>query len=406
MLPTQTTAPSGRRYDIDNVRNLAVFALILFHTARLFNDEPWHVKDAHIYAWADWIVRIINEWHMPLFFVLAGMSACYALRARGTGAVLRERFIRLFLPFVFGCVLFVAPQVYIERISSFVAQRYGNINFSGSYLDFFPTFFTSGIYPAGNFSWHHLWFILYLFLYACLAGPLLNMADRSAAVRALGRGLSRAGLFLIVPVVFVIAVGSTLYPSFPSTHALIGDWANHVHFFGLFLFGWLIAAVPELDASFYRTRYLSLGLALVSFAVWIGGRALDIGEPGSSIRLVRSLCGTAGEWLWIAVFLGFGRALLCRRIPYLSGFTRFAFPFYILHQTVIVALGYVLFFWQPDPVVKYLSVGVLAAGISFGGCLLFDTNPVTRFILGIKAARRPMEDTAHLIQGEAFHSAR
>lgn len=390
MPTTHPAALSTRRYDIDNLRNLAVFALILFHTARLFNNEPWHVKDAHVYVWADWIVHIINEWHMPLFFVLAGMSACYALRAHGTAHVLRERFVRLFLPFAFGCVLFVAPQVYIERIASFVDMRYGHTNFDGSYLDFLPTFFTTGAYPTGNFSWHHLWFILYLFLYAVLAAPFLAAADNRVGTRGLGRILSRGGLFLIVPPLLIIAVGVSLYPHFPSTHNLIRDWANHALFGLMFLLGWLIAAVPELDDALFRYRRVSLGLAVFTLVADIGIRASGLAASNVPLDIFRQISWACGEWLWIAAFLGNARALLNRRIPYLTGFTRYAFPFYILHQTVIIGLGYVLFFWQPEPVLKYVAVCALAAAFSLAGCLLFDTNPVTRFVLGIKAPKRSM----------------
>lgn len=69
MSPALPSATGACRLDIDNPRNLAVFALILFHTARLFNNEAWHFKDAQIVPWADWIVRVINEPHLPLFFL-------------------------------------------------------------------------------------------------------------------------------------------------------------------------------------------------------------------------------------------------------------------------------------------------------------------------------------------------
>lgn len=399
-------ASVSRRYDIDNLRNLAVLLLIVFHTARLFDSDAWHAKDAGTYVWADWIVRILNEWHMPLFFVLAGMSAFYAIRAYGAGPVMRERVLRLLVPFLVGGVLFATPQAFIERAGSFMPMREKLMPFSGSLIDFFEASFGFGDYPKVSFGFYHLWFIVYLFTYAWILTPPLEAATDSRAVRAFGKGLSKGGLFLIVPPVLVILIGVFLYPNFRSTHNLKWDWANHAHFGLMFLTGWLIAAVPDLDDALFRARRVSLGLAVFTFVVWAGVRAFSLAAPDSPLDIFRQICWACGEWLWIAAFLGNARALLNRRIPYLTGFTRYAFPFYILHQTVIVALGYVLFFWQPDPVVKYLAVGVLAAGISFGGCLLFDTNAVTRFILGIKAARRPMEDTAHLIQGEAFHSAR
>ena len=51
-------APSAaRRLDLDNLRNAAVLLLIVFHTARLFDGEAWHIKDAGHYWPADTVVR-------------------------------------------------------------------------------------------------------------------------------------------------------------------------------------------------------------------------------------------------------------------------------------------------------------------------------------------------------------
>ena len=77
--------PVSRRYDIDNLRNIAVLLLILFHTARLFDAEPWHMKDANIYVAAEVLIDVMNQWHMPLFFLLSGMSALFAFRRRSAG---------------------------------------------------------------------------------------------------------------------------------------------------------------------------------------------------------------------------------------------------------------------------------------------------------------------------------
>ena len=177
----KSNAPSsaGRAYDIDNLRNLAVLALILFHTGRLFNDETWHIKDAATYPAADLLIGFFNPWHMPLLFLLAGMSAVFALRKRSASGFIGERFTRLLIPFVAGVVLTVLPQVYLERISPYVPGRQSPIDFDGSLLEFVPRFFQMVPYPEGDFSWHHLWFIIYLFLYSIVLTPVLLWVARA-----------------------------------------------------------------------------------------------------------------------------------------------------------------------------------------------------------------------------------
>ena len=86
-----------------------------------------------------------------------------ALGKRTPAQFRRERFRRLFIPLVFGMFVVVPPQIYYEHIKEY-----------NSYWDFYKTVFNFVPYPKGSFSWHHLWFILYLLIYSLLALPLLT----------------------------------------------------------------------------------------------------------------------------------------------------------------------------------------------------------------------------------------
>ncbi|MBR7551132.1 hypothetical protein KC220_21580, partial [Mycobacterium tuberculosis] len=101
-----------------------------------------------------------------------------SLQHRSPGRFAAERFSRIFVPLVFGILLVVPPQVYVERISIGMPGRDSPIDWSGSYLDFYPTFFTSCCYNHGNFSWHHLWFLTYLFVYSLLLLPVALLVAR------------------------------------------------------------------------------------------------------------------------------------------------------------------------------------------------------------------------------------
>ena len=65
----------------------------------------------------------------------------------------------------------IVPQVYVERISVGMPDRLSPRDFDGSYLAFYPHYF-EGVYPQGNFSWHHLWFLAYLLVFSLAALPL------------------------------------------------------------------------------------------------------------------------------------------------------------------------------------------------------------------------------------------
>jgi glucan biosynthesis protein C len=190
-----------RRNDIDWVRILAVFLLIPFHTARIFDTfEPFYVKNQELSPWLSYaVVAFLSKWQMPLLFFLAGASTWYSLTKRSGLRYAGERLKRLMVPFIFGTLVIVPPQMY------FALLHHGNT--PSSYLAYYPTFFR--IRPAGmsdytgvGFTWAHLWFILNLFVIALAALPVFLVMKKRAAVRV-GKGFSP--LMTKGPAIFLFA---------------------------------------------------------------------------------------------------------------------------------------------------------------------------------------------------------
>jgi hypothetical protein len=152
-----------RRYDLDWLRVIVFGLLIFYHIGMFFVPWGWHIKNDNIYDWLQIPMLFLNQWRLPVLFVISGMGTRYALSYRNWKTFLSERGSRLLIPLLFGSLVVVAPQVYIERIVN-------GVDFS-SYLDFYPHFF-EGIYPTGNLSWHHLWFLPYLLVYSIILTPV------------------------------------------------------------------------------------------------------------------------------------------------------------------------------------------------------------------------------------------
>ena len=110
-----------RRYDLDWLRVLAVLLLIYFHTAKIF-DYPafdyfdWHIKNNQVSARITVFTWFVHQWQMPLFFLLSGAGTWYSLLLRTPNKYLMERVKRLLIPLVFGTLVLVPPQVYLERL--------------------------------------------------------------------------------------------------------------------------------------------------------------------------------------------------------------------------------------------------------------------------------------------------
>jgi len=76
------TPGQRRRYDLDWLRVGATFRLFPFHVAKTFDVLPmYHIKNAVLSPGLDYFTAFIHQWHMPLFFVLAGWSACASIQA-------------------------------------------------------------------------------------------------------------------------------------------------------------------------------------------------------------------------------------------------------------------------------------------------------------------------------------
>ena len=220
------SAPSTRRYDIDWLRVLATLLLFYFHSAKIFYQwSPFYILNDPLSRPLSYVSLLIEHWHMPLFFLLAGAASWFALRRRTAGQYLLERVKRLLVPYLFGLLVIVPPQLYF-------ALRHYRPDYAESYLQFYPRYFDPD-YTGGKFDMGHLWFILFLFVFSLIALPLFLYLRRESVrhlVDRLARFLSwPAAIFgLVLPIILLNAVPNG-YPS-------------PVYFLIYFLYGYVLVA--------------------------------------------------------------------------------------------------------------------------------------------------------------------
>jgi glucan biosynthesis protein C len=122
LLLQETDMPSQeRRYDLDWLRVLGVLLLVPFHVALIFVLDPksiMYIKDVVNSPALDEAAGFVHMWHMPLLFIISGSATYFALGFRSAGQYLRERFLRLLVPFLFGVLTFVPLTTYIRRIDT------------------------------------------------------------------------------------------------------------------------------------------------------------------------------------------------------------------------------------------------------------------------------------------------
>ena len=390
--PASTGNATRRRYDIDALRFGAVLIGLLYHSFRPFDLEDWHIKNAQVSEWFDLFGLLLTQWRMPLLFLLAGAGTYFALGFRTGGQYAGERVRRLLFPLLVGMLVIIPPQIYVERISTWAANRTSPINFVGSYLDFYPLVFTTGAYPGGNLSWHHLWFLAYLFVFSLVALPLFLALRRPAGRRVLDHlatALTGKGAIFLLALP-LIAIEVILRPRFGDSKALVGDWANLAHYGTLFVYGYLLMADDRFGRAFERHRRVALVLAVVTTLgriAWLATGA-EFAPASPEFTLLRSL-RTGTEWFCLVAALGYGRAYLNRPLPMLSWAAEISYPFYIWHQTVIVVIAY--FVVQSDVGIapKFLVLSLTSLLVTIALCEVVRRVTPLRPLFGLKSSRRP-----------------
>lgn len=371
---------SAREYGLDWLRVFAFLILIFYHSGMFFVTWPWHVKNPETSTALEYAMLFFNHWRLGLLFFISGAGVWFSLRRRGWLEFAGERLRRLAIPVLFGIFVIVPPQIYFERLQQ--GRQFE------SYAAFYATVFAFVSYPEGSTSWHHLWFVVYILVYSLAAIPFFLWWRRSAgtAGRQLERFLLRRQPVLYLATLPSIAIALTLGPRWPVTHNLVSDWANLTGSFVTFLWGFAICSRPALlDAITARRReFLAGGLlvaAIFYFLRWSGATAL---WPGDLRFAARVVIDAYFGMFWIFTLLGYARQYANRPSPWLSYATEAVYPFYIVHQTITVALGYAI---APVALSLWIKLAILMAGTFAGSWLVFEIVrrlDGTRLLFGLK----------------------
>ncbi|WP_223644583.1 acyltransferase [Corallococcus sp. EGB] len=362
--------------DLDWLRVLAIVVLHLFHTGMMFNTWEWHVKSPQALPALEPVMSVLHLVRMPLLMVISGAGTAFALRRRGLGAFTKDRTKRLFLPLVFGMFVVVPPQIYVERL--FRGQ------FQGSYAEFYPTVFGFVPYPAGSFSWHHLWFVAYLFVYCLLALPLFAALRTQAGGRFLAWAdawLSRGVnvLWLVVP----LALTRVLLRDFPETHALLDDPRTFLLYGLLFLYGHLLGRCPGAWDRLVALRHVLLAVAVAALFV-------EVVLPWPLMPVVPAIVGgTVLLWSGLLTALAYARHRVRTAPAWLPRAQALSYPFYILHQTVIVCVGFLCLRLPVGPWAMLLAVLLLSFTVTLALCEGVSRVSWLRPLFGMKPRAAP-----------------
>ncbi len=369
----------GRQYYLDWLRVFAILGVFLFHNARFFDAfSDWHVKNATLNLGATTFVAFMSQWMMPLFFLVAGAGTYYALKSRNPLSYTKERALRLLVPLIFGMLVIVVPQAYFEAVGHGV--NLGGYNFFqiyGLYLQSLP-----------QMNWFHLWFLVDLFLISLVTIPFIFAWRRGgqSLISRLASVVEKPWALLVLLVASITLANIFLYPD--------GFWAGQnggwslISYLLFFLFGYLIFANPRIMELVRKLRRISLATGLVTFAMALAYVSI-LGDPvqyfGSPLYAGTMLIKSLSVWGWLFAILGFGSFYLNRTNRFLSYGNEAVLPFYVLHQTVIIIIGFYVVQWDAGVGAKYLVISTTSfIGIMGLYEFLVRRIRVLRFLFGMK----------------------
>jgi surface polysaccharide O-acyltransferase-like enzyme len=366
---TEPAPPPVRLVFLDWARIIAFFILVLYHVGMYYVSWDWHLKSEFAGSALDPFMVLSAPWRLGLLFLVSGVVSQAMLRRLGTRAFLRRRTLRLLLPLLFGALVIVPPQSYIEVVH--------DVGYDGGYLRFMGRFLTG----YGGFcdhdgclflpAWNHLWFLPYLWAYCLVLAALAACADGrlEAASSVLARRLGGWRL-IVLPAVFLALARVTMLRHFGETHMLVDDWFAHATYLYLFLLGALLGRAPQCWPRFAAMRWQALALAVTAWAATVCWYRLLLLFPDAAgtpawFALMGSVYALLA-WSAIVAACGFAQRHLHHDGPARAYLATAVLPVYLVHQTLIIVLAWLLKPARLAPGIEAPVLVVLTLTLSFG----------------------------------------
>jgi peptidoglycan/LPS O-acetylase OafA/YrhL len=373
---TQSQA-TDRLHALDAVRAFALLLGIFFHATMSFIDVEveslnWAIADSSQSTVLILFVGVSHIFRMSLFFFIAGFFAHLMYHRRGATEFLRNRAVRIGIPFLVGWCI-IAPS--LRAIWHWGESKSG----IESTLDLWPS---AEQWSSGQVNLTHLWFLYYLgLIYILFVGSRHVLIDRldpdrkmrhwidavfGALVR---RHWAPVAFALPIAVVAIFAKDWNAATGMPTPdRSLIPEVIPMVGYGTVFALGWLFHHTPNslqpLASRVKSSLWLALAAMIATSACgfWVGA------QPTVLPYLSRFLAGlSVTALMWYINFSIIGYAL--RRFASPNRTTRYvadaSYWLYIAHLPIVCALQVWVAHWPLHWTIKYPFIVAIAFTVLF-----------------------------------------
>ncbi len=377
-----------RIYYIDWLRVIAFGLLFFFHILRLFDTYPWHLKNSETSTSFNYIIEFMHSWRMYIIFLVSGAGTYFAMKSK------RENFLsgrvkRLVIPYIFGVFILIPPQKFFEAIQQ--------LGFEGRYTSFLLQLPQSIMHE--NFGWnliwtgyfgYHIWYLIYLFIQTLLFLPLFRlMIKHQNRVCKLSDYFIQSFYKAWKIAIPFVAVEFLLRPIFPEYL----NWADFAAFSLYFVLGFLLQINPLIIKFIEKHAFKFLLIAIASWSIYLFNKtALDaISVPAYTLNYLLSIVlKNLNSIAWVFAFTGLGKKFLDFNHRLLHDLNQGILPFYILHQTIIIFVGYYIVSLNFTMIEKFFLVFLFSFILTIGLYQIIWRSSLLRFFFGMK--RRETKD--------------
>ncbi len=344
-----------RHHALDNLRVFVIFLVVLLHAAlsyMAYAPEWWYVLDPQRSLFFTGLVLLIDVPIMLIMFFLAGYFTYPSLAKRGAGTFLKDKLIRIGIPWVFGSLVLAPPTAYMIYFSRKIPISLGTF----WRTDFWGKAFQQSVYwylgvlfllfaltallftvNRGFASWQRAmtrptWWLFPLFLLVLTASSLgiglTHSLDQWSHIYVLVFQPARVPLYLGYFALGIFAQQWGWFTKEGYTPALPG-WLALCVGSGLAYLGWRLT-LPPVTPTLLATAITTLLFNLFCFASLLASLALFSAHMGSARPFWRSQARNAYGIYYLHPLVLYPLALL---------FVPFAVSIYV-KATAITLLAY------------------------------------------------------------------
>ena len=358
-----------RKHWIDNLRWVTVLCVLFYHVIYFYNNKgvfggiggfgPY----PEVKQYQDVVMYILYPFFMPLLFILAGVSARYALQKRTAKEWFKARIRKLLVPGTIGLFVF---QWMVGYFNTAVADKAGAFEGVPAMAKYF-IWTVSGTGP--------LWFIQLLWLLSLVLLLVRAIDGKDKFWNWCGK----ANIVWIILLGVLFWAGEQTLIKNPRPESLDGLLNLYKPLFYVipFLLGYFVFSHDEVQEKLGQVWIPLVACAVVAGGILIG---TTFGQDNTSPQYLGSPLNCIYGWLACLALMAWFKAKFNRTGKFAGYMTRSSFGLYIVHYLPIAAFGYMMkIYTQLPPVAMYIFLTIAVFTVSPALYEILHRIPVIRW---------------------------